>query len=619
MPKSINVEVFNDTKKKCKTNVKLINSINNSIEKQEIYLEKNQLPEMNREKHKAPAKIYITKNRTFQAAKGYKGNKVAILNFANPRYPGGHVANGSAAQEEALCRCSDLYFSLNSDKLKEEFYNPHINSYNPLHNDDLIYTPDVTFFKSDTSRPELLPEKDWTKVDVISCSAPYLGGFKPGTALKKVNISNEDLLKLHEKRLRRILDVAYMKGVDTVVLGAFGCGVYNNPPEIVAQAAKNVLKDYKHAFKNIEFAIYTTKKDDRNFNAFANAFGQELDNENVTIVDEPPKKAELKKTNVTKEEIEMNFACSAKLYKELIDSYIKELTALRDRLQKDGKRSKSKSYKDDIESSSDTYKKMTGCLDNAIETLQDRNSKHIDIKKSLYELYRSGFDYYNDHVGIIGPIRSFGSTRQNVADILTKTVPNMYNAHTYMKGHLSYIGDEDGAAYGGKSLEEIESKASELRDNMSDEDKAKVDSFIKPYSVDDFMLISKKQVAFIKKMRSVSRTFVNNYDYSKKPDEYLKLKRNMSITDKAKYILLKDIFDNIYRPNGEFEDISAAINGFKPKQFKESVNRLAADPAFRRCMERHPENGFSEWKKLQKNEKEIEKIKNIDHKPLSLH
>ena len=77
-----------------------------------------------------------------------------------------------------------------------------INSYNPLHNDDLIYTPDVTFFKSDTSRPELLPEKDWTKVDVISCSAPYLGGFKPGTALKKVNISNEDLLKLHEKRLR---------------------------------------------------------------------------------------------------------------------------------------------------------------------------------------------------------------------------------------------------------------------------------------------------------------------------------------------------------------------------------------------------------------------------------
>ena len=32
-----------------------------------------------------------------------------------------------------------------------------------------------------------------------------------------------------------------------------------NPPEIVAQAAKNVLKDYKHVFKNIEFAIYTTK------------------------------------------------------------------------------------------------------------------------------------------------------------------------------------------------------------------------------------------------------------------------------------------------------------------------------------------------------------------------
>ena len=37
MPKSINVEVFNDTKKKCKTNVKLINSINNSIEKGDAF------------------------------------------------------------------------------------------------------------------------------------------------------------------------------------------------------------------------------------------------------------------------------------------------------------------------------------------------------------------------------------------------------------------------------------------------------------------------------------------------------------------------------------------------------------------------------------------------------
>ena len=50
----------------------------------------------------------------------------------------------------------------------------HRKAENPLYNDDCIYTPDVTVFKTDTSVPEKLAEKDWYQVDVLTCAAPMV-------------------------------------------------------------------------------------------------------------------------------------------------------------------------------------------------------------------------------------------------------------------------------------------------------------------------------------------------------------------------------------------------------------------------------------------------------------
>ena len=56
--------------------------------------------------------------------------------------------------------------------------------------------------------------------------------------------------------------------VETIVLGAFGCGAFMNNPNVVAQASKNVLNEYLYAFKNIEFAVYCSPKDDINYRIF---------------------------------------------------------------------------------------------------------------------------------------------------------------------------------------------------------------------------------------------------------------------------------------------------------------------------------------------------------------
>lgn len=183
------------------------------------------------------------------------------------------MERGASAQEECLCRCSGLYFCLNTPAMWNGFYTPHRNAHDPLHNDDIIYTPGITVFKTDTANPKLMPEADWYDVNVITCAAPNLrpkpsNQYNSGDGTQAVTLKDSDLLRLHEKRLRRILDVAVAEENEVMILGAFGCGAFLNNPEVVAQAAKNVLGDYLHAFQTVEFAVYCSSRDRQNFEIF---------------------------------------------------------------------------------------------------------------------------------------------------------------------------------------------------------------------------------------------------------------------------------------------------------------------------------------------------------------
>jgi uncharacterized protein (TIGR02452 family) len=62
-------------------------------------------------------------------------------------------------------------------------------------------------------------------------------------------------------------------GNDVVILGAFGCGAFRNKPEVVVHAYKNILAEYVHAFKVIEFAVYCSPRDESNFQIFKNVLG----------------------------------------------------------------------------------------------------------------------------------------------------------------------------------------------------------------------------------------------------------------------------------------------------------------------------------------------------------
>ena len=198
-----NIAIFNDTAAFYKSNGILKKSIENSVKNQKLILEKDviSLSDSQLQKYSTEFETKVSHNRTFQAAKPYalKGKKVCVLNFASSRNPGGGVVKGATAQEEALCRISTLYAALTAKENIDGFYTPH-QRLDALYNDDIIYTPGVTVFKTDTSNPVMEHFNSWYDVNVITCAAPNLrfGG----------QISATKLQQIHEKRAKRILDTA---------------------------------------------------------------------------------------------------------------------------------------------------------------------------------------------------------------------------------------------------------------------------------------------------------------------------------------------------------------------------------------------------------------------------
>lgn len=141
---------------------------------------------------------------------------------------------------------------------------------------DCIFTPDVKVFKSDINFPELLAEKDWWDVDVITCAAPNLRSIpsnrmNPNAGSKKADITYEGLKALHTSRIQRIFEVAMTNKAEVLILGAFGCGAFCNPPELVAEVFAEFTEKYRKCFDVIEYAVFHTERETANYVAFTEA------------------------------------------------------------------------------------------------------------------------------------------------------------------------------------------------------------------------------------------------------------------------------------------------------------------------------------------------------------
>lgn len=261
------IEIFQDTQSLSYENEELQKKTKLMCYQTKLYYQnfEDLLPE---NKSEVPD-IEIIEDTTYHCASQYVSeNKVAVLNFANAFHPGGGVVNGAMAQEECLCRSSNLYCALTVPYIKTNYYMWNNKYCGKLGTDAVIYSPDVTVFKTDDTYPVLMERDQWFDVDVLTCAAPYydLNARHPLTLDK--------LEKIFYKRNKNILEAASYNHPDVLVLGAFGCGAFNNPPDLVAGTFKKLLVDDKYAlrFKKVLFAIKKNNASNTNLVAFKEAF-----------------------------------------------------------------------------------------------------------------------------------------------------------------------------------------------------------------------------------------------------------------------------------------------------------------------------------------------------------
>ena len=276
MNREDNIRIFEDTCEMCRNDYTLRKAVRKSIEGQKLILASDSYTPTVNNSYGKNARVIVSTKRTFEAASQYRGMKTAILNFASAVSPGGGVKKGSSAQEESLSRTSTLYQCLRDSRLWVSFYSVNRMRMDRRNSDDTIYTPGVIVFKSDDDYPRVLHEDEWYSVNVLSSAAPDLRTPRPGNSdygVRTSTISRNEIFSLHYARMKRILEIAAGEGNEAVILGAFGCGAFHNPPDIVASAIRKAVDEYINRFRVIEFAVYTAPGSDmRNYTAFRSAF-----------------------------------------------------------------------------------------------------------------------------------------------------------------------------------------------------------------------------------------------------------------------------------------------------------------------------------------------------------
>lgn len=179
--------------------------------------------------------------------------RTVVLNFASYKNPGGKYLEGSSAQEESLCSVTTLYEVLLRNEDYYTWNREHLDR--GLYKDRALISPDIIIDDHGVAIG---------KTNVITCAAP-----NKGAALKN-GVSEDECDEAQRERIRFVMNLLRDKYTH-LVLGAFGCGVFGNNPEVTAKAfleELNTLQD--------ECTVTFVIPDRKTMQIFQDVFFQEI-------------------------------------------------------------------------------------------------------------------------------------------------------------------------------------------------------------------------------------------------------------------------------------------------------------------------------------------------------
>ncbi len=206
-------------------------------------------------------RVEVTGETTLEAAERLAEHRPVCLNFASAKNPGGGFLSGSSAQEESLARSSGLYATLLP---MTEMYDYNRRLGTSLYSDYMIYSPNVPVFRTDGGT---LRE---TTFFASFITAPAVNA---GAVEKNEPQNIRFILPAMTTRLHKLLSVAQTHGHTTLILGAWGCGVFGNAPAAVARLFADALSPSGHfhgVFERVVYAVYDPSPAQETLAAFRN-------------------------------------------------------------------------------------------------------------------------------------------------------------------------------------------------------------------------------------------------------------------------------------------------------------------------------------------------------------
>ncbi|ASK31212.1 TIGR02452 family protein [Chryseobacterium sp. T16E-39] len=185
-----------------------------------------------------------------QLAQEENQGRLMCLNFASAKNPGGGFISGAEAQEESLARTSALYVS---QLEAENFYKTHRGMKSCFYTDSMIYSPNIPVFRKD--KGELLEQP-------VLCNFITSAAVNAGVVKRQEPEKANQILPAMDVRMDKMFALALNKGNETLILGAWGCGVFrNDPKDIAGLFRKHLQEKYKNKFKRIVFAVLTKNEE----------------------------------------------------------------------------------------------------------------------------------------------------------------------------------------------------------------------------------------------------------------------------------------------------------------------------------------------------------------------
>merc|ERR1712224_76990 len=172
---------------------------------------------------------------------------IGVLNFGSARHPGGGFLKGANAQEEAIVRCTGLYPCLASKQAAAFYANNSAHAVRGIYTDAAIVSPSVPLFRHENG--ELLHSP--RELCVVTCSAPNLSAM--------ADSAKAAAAVAMQRRMVRVLHLFAVMGCETVVLGAWGCGVFKHDPTKIAAHWQQLLGrggQFAGVFRRVIFAVH---------------------------------------------------------------------------------------------------------------------------------------------------------------------------------------------------------------------------------------------------------------------------------------------------------------------------------------------------------------------------